>query len=312
MDAPLLLPAREVPLGGPRAMTVRRTLPQRRLSTIGAWCFCDHYGADDVAAPQRMLVPPHPHTGLQTVTWLVRGEVRHRDSLGSDVVVRPGELNLMTAGRGVSHSEHSVSPDGAPLHGVQLWVALPGASVDGPPAFAQHRDLPTRSADGVALTVFVGALDGQVSPAQGRTPLLGAEIVLDAGTRARLPLEPAFEHGVLLLSGRATVQGSALEVGPMLHLPVGAEALAVAADGPARLLLLGGEPFTEPLLMWWNFVGRTHEDVARARADWAAVPTGGRYGTVPGGEAPLPAPALPAVRLSPRGPRPGPEAPALS
>ncbi|MGH3365223.1 MAG: pirin family protein, partial [Nocardioidaceae bacterium] len=121
--------SREVPLGGPRAMTVRRTLPQRQRSLIGAWCFVDHYGPDDVASTGGMDVPPHPHTGLQTVSWLFTGEIEHRDSLGSHAMVHPGELNLMTAGRGIAHSEVS-TPATNTLHGVQLWLALPDHARD--------------------------------------------------------------------------------------------------------------------------------------------------------------------------------------
>ena len=123
-DGVEVLTPREVPLGGPRAMTVRRTLPQRQRSLIGAWCFLDHYGPDDVADTGGMSVAPHPHTGLQTVSWLFTGEIEHRDSAGHHAMVRPGELNLMTAGHGISHSEVS-TPDDHGLHGAQLWVALP-------------------------------------------------------------------------------------------------------------------------------------------------------------------------------------------
>src|ERR1700712_1639289 len=132
-----VITAREVPLGGPRAMSVRRTLPQRQRSLVGAWCFADHYGPDDVADGGGMDVPPHPHTGLQTVSWLFAGEVEHRDSGGGHARVRPGELNLMPAGRGVAHSEVS-TPDTTTLHGVQLWVALPDAARDVERGFDHH------------------------------------------------------------------------------------------------------------------------------------------------------------------------------
>ena len=217
------LAPREVPLGGPRAMLVRRTLPHRERRTVGAWCFLDHYGSSTRPADSLMHVPEHPHTGLQTVTWLFDGEVRHRDSLGSDQLVRPGELNLMTAGHGIAHAEDSAGeppPAGAPLdpiHGLQLWVALPEASRDTEPAFAHHGDLPVLDLDGVRVTVLVGELAGepadQRSDARAYTPLLGAEVVLPAGTATTLRLEPSFEHALLAVDGDVQVDGRRLEPG---------------------------------------------------------------------------------------------------
>ncbi|MEQ4497671.1 pirin family protein, partial [Nocardioides kribbensis] len=181
---------RLVPLGGPRGMTVRRTLPQRGRSLIGAWCFLDHYGPDDVAATGGMVVAPHPHTGLQTVSWLFTGEVQHRDSLGTAAMVRPGELNLMTAGRGISHSE--VSPPGTTtLHGAQLWVALPDGARSVDPAFAHHAPAP-RTGDGWVARVFLGSLLGETSPVSTHTPLLGAELLLEPGARLDLDVDPSF------------------------------------------------------------------------------------------------------------------------
>lgn len=294
-----LLPGREVPLGGVRGMSVTRWLPQRALPTVGAWCFLDRIG------PQRvdMRVLPHPHTGLQTVTWPLAGRIRHRDSLGSDVELRPGELDLMTSGRGIAHSELSVG-DAPLMHALQLWVALPAGAAAGPARFEQHRELPVASAPGVRATVFVGELDGARSPARVHTPLLGADVVVDAGARAELPLEAGHEHAVLVLDGAARVAGVDLDDGPLLVLGTGRSSLEVASTGGARLLLLGGEPFAEDLVMWWNFVGRSHDEVARARADWEAEGAAGggeRFGVVPGhGRDRIPAPELPGVRLTPR------------
>ncbi|RSS67485.1 bifunctional pirin family protein/GNAT family N-acetyltransferase [Streptomyces sp. WAC06614] len=160
MDHPEVevLTARDVPLGGPRAMTVRRTLPQRARTLIGAWCFADHYGPDRVADSGGMDVAPHPHTGLQTVSWLFSGEIEHRDSLGTHAFVRPGEINLMTGGHGISHTEVS-TPGTTVLHGVQLWVALPDAHRHAPRAFQHHAPEPLR-VDGAELRVFLGTLAG--------------------------------------------------------------------------------------------------------------------------------------------------------
>ncbi|GAB2934298.1 pirin family protein [Rhodococcus aerolatus] len=298
-----LVPPREVPLGGPRAMTVRRTLPSRGLSTVGAWCFLDDYGPDDVGASGGMHVPPHPHTGLQTVSWLLDGAIHHRDSVGGDLVVRPGELGLMTSGAGIAHSEHT--PDDAPagLRGVQLWVALPEPARTVDARIEHHPDLPGGEQDGVRTVVIAGELAGARSPARVHSGLLGAELRLAPGARTVLPLDPDFEHGLLVLNGGLTAEGTDLAAGPLLDLGRGRRALSLSSEAGATVLLLGGEPYTDPLVMWWNFVGGSHEEVVAARADWASEDdsTGSaRFGTVPGGEARLPAPALPHVRLHPR------------
>ncbi|MEN2736421.1 pirin family protein [Microbacterium sp. X-17] len=301
-----ILEPREVPLGGPRAMTVRRTLPQRKRSLIGGWCFVDHYGPDDVSLTGGMQVPPHPHTGLQTVSWLFEGEIDHRDSVGSHALVRPGELNLMTAGRGISHSEVS-TPGTQRLHGVQLWVALPSASREVAPFFEHHVPSPSLLGDATVRT-FVGALAGSGTAATVFSPLVGAELVVPAGTRVTVPLDPAFEHGVLVDAGDVTVAGTAVPLAHLAYLCPGRDSVEVEAGAePARLLLLGGEPLGEEIVMWWNFIGRSHEDVVAARAEWQRdVIDGedpeGRFGTVRGYDGgALPAPVLPTVRLKPRG-----------
>jgi len=300
-----ILEPREVPLGGPRAMTVRRTLPQRRRSLIGGWCFVDHYGPDDVSLTGGMQVPPHPHTGLQTVSWLFEGEIDHRDSVGSHALVRPGELNLMTAGRGISHSEVS-TPGTQRLHGVQLWVALPSASREVAPFFEHHVPSPARLGDATVRT-FVGALAGSGTAATVFSPLVGAEIVVPAATRVTVPLDPAFEHGVLVDAGDVTVAGTAVPLAHLAYLCPGRDSVEVEAAGPARLLLLGGEPLGEEIVMWWNFIGRSHEDIVAARAEWQrdvidGEDPDGRFGTVRGYDGgALPAPVLPTVRLKPRG-----------
>ena len=297
-----VLPARRVPLGGVRGVEVERTLPQRDVPTVGAWCFVDRYGPS--TAPMRVL--PHPHTGLQTVTWPLSGPIRHRDSTGSDVVVRPGELDLMTAGRGVSHSE--VADDGAELAGVQLWIALPEEVRHQAPRFEQHRDLPVLEGPASSGVVMVGRLGDRESPALVHTRALAAEVSLRPGTTV-LPLDPRDEHAVLLLTGEAgdlDVDGAPLRPpgtpAGLLHLGTGRAELALEARAPVRVLLLGGEPFREDLLMWWNVVARTHEEVVEAREQWQARSS--RFGVVAGhGDDRIPAPPLPGVRLLPRGRR---------
>ena len=314
--APALLPVevlepREVPLGGPRAMTVRRTLPQRRRSLIGAWCLLDHYGPDDVAGRPDggMRVPGHPHTGLQTVTWLFEGAVEHRDTTGAVAVVRPGEVDLMTAGHGIAHSEYS-TPETTRLHGAQLWLALPDAERNGERRFEQDRPLPVRSGPAEVL-VFLGSWLGGSARPRTATAVLGAEVRLPAGSVWSPPVPAGFELGVLVDRGRITVEGVPVEPARLAALPAGRERLdlTVLPGEDARLLVLGGEPLREPIVMWWNFVGRDHEEIVAAREDWqrqvaeerAADAADGRYGPHP--EAwhdVLAAPELPTVRLRPR------------
>ena len=302
-----VITAREVPLGGPRAMTVRRTLPQRRRSMVGAWCFVDHYGPDDVGETGGMDVAPHPHTGLQTVSWLFTGEIEHRDSLGSHAVVRPGELNLMTAGHGVAHSEVSL-PGTDVLHGVQLWLALPGSARDTPRDFVHHVPEPVRI-DGAVVRVLLGELAGSTSPVPTFSPLLGAEVVLDQGAEVALDVDPAFEHGVLVDRGPVRLEGRELRPADLGYVPPRAARLLLDNPGeqPARVIVLGGEPFGEPIVMWWNFVGRSHEDIVEYREAWESGSD--RFGTVAGYDGQrrrIPAPALPQVRIRPRLDPPGP------
>lgn len=305
-----LIEPRDVPLGGPRAMTVRRTLPSRQRSLIGAFCFADHYGPDDIAVSGGMDVAPHPHTGLQTVTWLFEGQVLHQDALGSVQTIEPGQLNLMTAGDGICHSEEGTLarfPEQGRLHGLQLWTALPDTARAGERAFDHVRDVPFFEVDGARVRVFMGTLGGVTSPARAYTPLVAAQLDVPAGATVRLPVDPAFEHGVLLDSGEVTVAGTPVAEAWLAYLAPGREEIVLeAGDAPVRAVLMGGTPFEEEVLMWWNFVGRTHEEVVTARAQWQAAIAGdpegvARFGRVTGYEgAPLPAPELPQVRLKPR------------
>lgn len=296
-----VLTPRVVPLGGPRAMTVRRTLPQRSRSLIGAWCFADHYGPDDVTSQGGMDVAPHPHTGLQTVTWLFTGEIEHRDSLGSHALVRPGELNLMTGGHGICHAEVS-TPGTTTLHGMQLWVALPDAHRDAPRNFQHHA--PARiELDGGTARVFLGSLAGDDSPVSTFTPLLGAELVLRPHATLALDVDPAFEHGVLVDTGTVGLAGTDLNRAELGYVGPGAARLELAnrTGEPARVVLLGGPPFGEDILMWWNFVARTHEEIVEFRDAWERESD--RFGRVegyPGTPQRLPAPALPTTRIKPR------------
>ncbi|MDX3053624.1 pirin family protein [Streptomyces sp. NE06-03E] len=292
-----LLTPRRVQLG--ESTEVRRLLPNLGRRMVGAWAFVDHYGPDDIADEPGMQVPPHPHMGLQTVSWLHDGEVLHRDSLGSLQQIRPRELGLMTSGRAISHSEESPKPHARFLHGAQLWVALPDAHRHVEPHFQHHTDLPAVTAPGFTATVILGELDGAASPGTAYTPIVGADLALTAGAEARLPLNPDFEYAVLSMSGEAQVDGVPVVAGSMLYLGCGRTELPLRADSDAGLMLLGGEPFEEEIVMWWNFVGRSHEEIEQARSDWM---TSARFGDVHGYDGGrLPAPALPPVALKPRG-----------
>ena len=305
-----VLRPRDVPLGGPRAMPVRRTLPQRARSLIGAWCFVDHYGPDAVSATGGMVVPPHPHTGLQTVSWLFAGAIDHRDSVGSHAVVRPGELNLMTAGSGIQHSEVSL-PETITLHGAQLWIALPDATRHGAPFF--ERFVPEAfDFEGARIHVFLGELLDHVSTAKTFSHVVGAQLDLPANTTVALPVDPAFEHGLLVDAGSPTLDGHPLARAELGYLAPGATTITIASgDEPLRALLIGGEPLGEQIVMWWNFIGRSHDEIVEFRRQWQSEVIGdpstgsgtevGRFGHVDGYDGlPLPAPELPNVRLRPR------------
>jgi redox-sensitive bicupin YhaK (pirin superfamily) len=293
-----LLPGTEVAIGT-RGLRVHRTLPSRTRRMVGAWCFLDHFGPAEVATSGGMGIGPHPHTGLQTVSWLLRGDMLHRDSLGSVQRIRPGQLNLMTAGRAIAHSEESPEDAGAWIHGVQLWVALPAEHRHTDPGFSHHAVLPVITGGGAETTVLMGSLAGLASPARAFSPLVGAEIRLAAGADTELPLRPDFEHAVLALTGSAEVAGETLGGGPLMYLGTARESLHLTSAAGATLLLLGGEPFAEEIVMWWNFVGRSHEEIVADRTEWM---DGERFGVVHGyGGSPLPAPPMPTTRLKPRG-----------
>ena len=282
-----LLAAREAAVGG---LAVRRALPRRTRRTVGAWCFADHFGP--ASPPASMQIGPHPHIGLHTVTWLVEGELVHRDSLGSEQSIRPGQLNLMTAGHGVAHAEEEPAAAGR-VHGIQLWVAQPESTRHGTAAFEHHAELPQVALGGAAATVLVGEMAGERSPARADTPLVGADLALRGGP-VTVPLDRRFEHALVVLDG--TVAVGADEVGPgvLAYLGEGRDEVGLASAGPSRVVLLGGEPFPEPILMSWNFVARTRAEVDRAAAEWNAADD--RFGVVASDLARILAPAAPGRR----------------
>ncbi|SDU80095.1 hypothetical protein SAMN04489737_1095 [Arcanobacterium phocae] len=300
-----IITSREVPLGGLRAMTVYRTLPQRQRSLIGAWCFIDQYGPDNVTNTGGMDVAPHPHTGLQTVSWLFEGAITHHDSGGNHAVVLPGEANFMTAGYGICHSEVSTQ-DTTVLHGVQLWVALPEEARHGERRF-DHYVPPVVKLYGGQVRVFVGTLAGSDSPVPTFTPLVGAEVVVEPHATLTLDVNPAFEHGLLVDSGDIDLDGTAVARTELAYTGIGNSRLHIrnSADTPGRLLLIGGEPFTEQVVMWWNFLARDSAELGEMRQAWENESerfgkTLGYIGHDPTGLVRIPAPVLPDVVIRPR------------
>ena len=283
------LPAKLTELG--TGMMIRRALPNRQKRMIGAWCFLDHAGPMDIGNGEGMRVGPHPHTGLQTFTWMIEGEVLHRDSLGFEQVISPNQVNLMTAGRGISHSEESPAQHSSRLQLAQFWIALPNEHRYCQPAFQHYPDLPVILQDGFRVTLLVGEALGERAPTEVYTPLVAMDFTANEAATTQLSLNPEFEYGVLVLEGEAVVMGESLTAGVLLDLGIGRTELNMQSTGATRLLLIGGEPFKEDILLWWNFVARTQDEVIEYTRLWNA---GEHFGGVKGfqGER-LIAPTLP-------------------
>ncbi len=247
---------------------VRRALPRRPRRTVGPWCFADHFGPAAVTPERGLDIGPHPHIGLQTVTWLVEGEVLHRDSLGSEQVIRPGELNLMTAGEGVSHSEEATGGYRGELEGLQLWVAQPHATRHGAAAFEHHADLPTVELPGCVATALIGGVAGASSPARRDTDHMGAQLQVHGDTT--VPLQRGFEHALIVLRGAVGVDGTVVTPGHLAYLGAGRDECHLEHREDSLVALIGGVEFPEPLLMWWNYVARTKDEIVEAHRDWTA------------------------------------------
>ncbi len=264
-------------------LKISRMVPSRARRTVGAWCFLDHAGPVNFAAGEGMNVGPHPHIGLQTFTWMIEGQVRHLDSLGNDQVIYPRQVNLMTAGQGISHAEVSTTDQASTLHAAQLWIALPESHRHMAPQFQNYPVLPVVEKQGFKITVLVGSSLDTTSPVEVFSPLLGLDLETEIATTLELPLDQSFEHGLTILEGTATVEGEPLTAGTLLFFEAGRPSVTITTTGAARLLLVGGEPFKEEIIVWWNYVARTHQEIEQALADWnAATP---RFGTIPNPEA---------------------------
>ena len=293
----MIIAPRTVKLTTRTGIDIQRTLPHRYIRTIGAWCFIDHFGPTE--QENAMSVVAHPHVGLQTVSWLFAGEVEHRDSLGSIQIIHPGELNLMTAGHGIAHSELSSTTAGL-MHGVQLWTVLPESARDGAAYFDHYNDLPVFKKDQLDIRLFVGELFGHTSPARTFSEMVGAEIDVPAGTMTQLPINESYEYGLLVVAGDLRVNDEQVPVEYLYYQFLGSEEFKIESTGGAKVVLLGGVPFGEEIMMWWNFIGRTHEEIEEMRLDWES-----QSNRFPAFEdqvhGRISAPAMPNLRLTPRG-----------
>lgn len=276
-------------------MPVARVLPRPERRLIGAWCFLDHAGpARFERNAAGMRVGPHPHIGLQTFTWMIEGEVLHRDSLGTEQVIRPGQVNLMTAGRGISHTEESV-PGTTALQLAQLWIALPYEDRQTAPRFDHYPTLPQFEQHGVRLTLLIGDYAGHHAPTLTFSPLVGVDLTWSDAVDAEFQLDPAFEWGMLPLEGPVEIDGNRFAQDELAYLGTGRSSLPLRATGAGRAMLIGGEPFTDKVTLWWNFVGHGKAEIERAQADWEAHSE--RFGEVQGFDGPrLSPPPIPWAR----------------
>jgi len=282
----LVILGRARDLGG---FEVRRVLPFAQRRMVGPFIFLDHMGPVSFEPPGGVDVRAHPHIGLSTVTYLFDGELMHRDSLGTELVIRPGDVNWMTAGRGIAHSERTpaeLRPGGARLHGIQSWVALPAAVEERTPDFAHHgkAELPLVEGEGLRVRLIAGALYGARSPVVTASDLFHADVAMEPGARLEIPAD-WIERAAYLVTGAVTIGGEAFTAGQMLVLKPDDEIVLTATE-PSRLMLLGGEPLEGPRYIWWNFVSSSKDRLECAKADWQD----GRFGPVPGESDPLPLP----------------------
>jgi redox-sensitive bicupin YhaK (pirin superfamily) len=266
-NAPTLTthPSRDTHLG---KLSISRALPIRERRMVGPWCFLDRFGPLTFGDEQPMRVPPHPHIGLQTVSWLLEGEIRHTDSLGSEATLFPGGVNVMTAGRGIAHAEVTPPSNSGKLNGVQLWVALPDAHRHTSPAFTSIGQVPPLEEKSGVIQLFAGTYQGIPSPAPYFSPILGMDVQIHANQTLNLQLDPQFEHALFILEGDCGMKSQAFEQKILYYLGNCRESLKLSSQDGCRVLLIGGLPFPEKILMWWNFVARTPEEILQAREDW--------------------------------------------
>lgn len=281
--------ARSADIGG--GIKVNRLMPSRQRRMIGAWCFLDHAGPAVFVTGEGLRVGPHPHIGLQTFTWMIEGEVLHRDSLGCVQIVRPGQVNIMTAGHGIAHTEESL-PGEDRLHAVQLWIALPAEHSECAPAFDHHPVLPQWREEGCEFTLLAGRYNDHVAPVKVYSSLLGLDLLSLEGAELELNLNPEFEYGVFVVQGEVTLGNEQFAVNELAYLGTGLDSVKLALPAACRVIVLGGTPFTEEIVLWWNFVAHSKNAIGQAHHDWEKADP--RFGLVHGydGER-LSAPDLP-------------------
>jgi len=268
---------------------ISRVLPTKGRRTVGPWCFVDLILPPDFEDPHPLEVGPHPHTGLATVTWLLEGEALHTDSLGSEQPIRPGQLNLMSAGNGIAHAELGTTQG---IHGVQMWLAQPEETRHGESSFEHIPELPVASFATGEAKVMIGELDGQRSPARVDWGAVGLDVDL-RGRGIEIPADPGYEHAVIPIDRRLKVDEAIVEPGWLALIPAGVEVIPVEAHtSNARFLVLGGEPLGEPIEMWWNFVARSKDEITEAWRSWQAHDLD-RFGPVASKLARIDAPAPP-------------------
>jgi redox-sensitive bicupin YhaK (pirin superfamily) len=260
-----IIESREAQVAGLR---VRRALPTKGRRSVGAWCFVDHMGPKSLSPDRSIDVAPHPHMGLQTVTWLFSGEFLHRDSLGSEQLIRAGQLNLMTSGHGVAHSEENPGLRSGEMHGMQLWIAQPASTRDGGGDFEHFDALPVFETTNLSATVLVGSHGDLQSPARRDSELIGVELDLHGGP-ATIQLQANFEYALIVASGAVEVDGVVVQPGVLAYLGAGRGECRFESVGPSRAMLIGGVPFDERLFMWWNFVARSQEEISDAWRAWS-------------------------------------------
>jgi redox-sensitive bicupin YhaK (pirin superfamily) len=281
----------EIALG---TLRISRALPVKGRRMIGPWCFLDRFGPLSFTEGRPMDVAPHPHMGLQTVTWLLEGEVVHDDSLEQEAILRPGGVNVMTSGHAIAHAEQTPHDNSGRLNGVQLWTALSDRDRHGAPSFQHVPVAPVLEKTGGLIRLFSGQIEQTDSPARHFSELVGADLQVHRGETLDFQLRPDFEHAVLVLSGDCSLNGQSLRDRVLYYLGMQRTEANFASRSGARALLLGGPPFPEAILMWWNFVARTPEEIRDAHDDWE---NGRRFGDVPAYKGPrLSAPDL--VRLA--------------
>jgi len=258
-------PNRETHLG---SIEISRALPIRERRLVGPWCFLDRFGPLAFKNETPMAVPPHPHIGLQTVSWLLEGEILHTDSLNSEAILTPGGVNVMTAGKGIAHAEETPPANSGRLNGVQLWVALPDNYRHTHPSFVNIKQVPVIETRGALIHLIAGTLAGITSPAPYYSEIIGMEVQVRPHASENIEQNPLFEHALLLLDGDCSVETERLEPKVLYYLGTGRECLSLNSQSGCRVLVIGGPPFPEKILMWWNFVARTPEEIRQARDDW--------------------------------------------